>query len=144
MDGISRVNPVKHLGLIFDKRMKWRLHIKMIEAKAFKTIIAIYSLLKSERLRASIKLTLHKALMRSMMTYACHAWELAADTYLVKLQRMQNKVLRATGTFRRCTPSVVNEDLVRPVEDSREQTIRHFVTFSAFSTNFTVASRNCV
>jgi hypothetical protein len=38
------------------------------------------------------------------MTYACPAWELAADTYLLKLQRLQNKVLRNVGKFPRCTP----------------------------------------
>jgi hypothetical protein len=38
------------------------------------------------------------------MTYAYPAWELAADTYLFKLQRMQNKVLRIIGNFPRCTP----------------------------------------
>jgi hypothetical protein len=37
------------------------------------------------------------------MTYACPAWELATDTYLLKLQRLQNKVLRATGNFPRRT-----------------------------------------
>jgi hypothetical protein len=41
---------------------------------------------------------------------------------------------------RSCRPSVVNRDLVRAVENSREQTIHHFVTFSAFPTNFTVTS----
>jgi hypothetical protein len=84
-------------------------HIEMIEAKAFRTFIRIYSLLKSERLSANIKLSLHKALIkldeiRSVMTYACPAWELAADTYLLKLQRMQNKVLRTIGNFPRCAP----------------------------------------
>jgi hypothetical protein len=38
------------------------------------------------------------------MTYACPTWELMADTYLSKLQRMQNKVLRTIGNFPRCTP----------------------------------------
>jgi hypothetical protein len=65
----------------------------MIEAKAFRTFIRIYFLLKSQRLSANIKLTLHKALIRSVMTYDYPAWELAADTYLLKLQRMQNKVI---------------------------------------------------
>jgi hypothetical protein len=51
------------------------------------------------RLNANIKLILHKALIRSVMIYVCSAWELAADTYLLKLQRVQNKVLRTTGTF---------------------------------------------
>jgi hypothetical protein len=56
-----------------------RLHTEMIEAKAFRTFIRICSLLESERLSANIKLALHKALIRSVMTYACSAWELAAD-----------------------------------------------------------------
>jgi hypothetical protein len=38
------------------------------------------------------------------MTHACPAWELAADTYLLKFQRLQNKVLRTIGNFARCTP----------------------------------------
>jgi hypothetical protein len=29
------VNNVKYLGVIFDKRITWRLHIERIEAKAF-------------------------------------------------------------------------------------------------------------
>jgi hypothetical protein len=73
----------------------------MIEAKAFRTFIRIYSLLKSEDLSAKIKLTFHTALIRTVITYA---WELATDTYLLKLQRLQNKVLRTIGNFPRCTP----------------------------------------
>jgi hypothetical protein len=38
------------------------------------------------------------------MTYAFLAKELATDTYLLKLQRLKNKVLRTTGDFPRCTP----------------------------------------
>jgi hypothetical protein len=37
------------------------------------------------------------------MAHAFLAWELAADKYLLKLQRLQNKVLRTTGNFPRCT-----------------------------------------
>jgi hypothetical protein len=38
------------------------------------------------------------------MTYACPAWEFAADNDLRKLQRLQNKVLRTIGNFPRHTP----------------------------------------
>jgi hypothetical protein len=31
------------------------------------------------------------------MTYACPAWEFVVETYLLKLQRLQNKVLRTIG-----------------------------------------------
>jgi hypothetical protein len=70
----------------------------MIEAKAFRTFIRIYSLFKSERLSTNIKLTLHKALIKSIMTYACPAWEFAADKHLLKLQRLRN-----IGNFPRST-----------------------------------------
>jgi hypothetical protein len=42
---------------------------EIIEAKAFRTSIRAYSLFKSERLNANIKLTFDKA----QMTYACPA-----------------------------------------------------------------------
>jgi hypothetical protein len=32
------------------------------------------------------------------------AWEFAANTHRLKLQRLQNKVLRTIGNFPRCTP----------------------------------------
>jgi hypothetical protein len=64
--------------------MTWRLYVEMIEAKAFKTFIRIYSLFKSERLSTNIKLTPYKAL-------------------ILKLQRLQNKILRTIGNFPRRT-----------------------------------------
>jgi hypothetical protein len=33
------------------------------------------------------------------MSYACPAWEFAAECHLLKLQRLQNKVLRTIGNF---------------------------------------------
>jgi hypothetical protein len=40
---IPFVNSMKYPGVIFDKEMKWRLHVEMIEAKAFRTFIRIYN-----------------------------------------------------------------------------------------------------
>jgi hypothetical protein len=103
---IPFVNSAKYLGVIFDRRVRvtWRMHTEMIAAKAFRTFIRLYSLFKSERLSANIKLTLHKALIRSVMTYASPAWEFAVDTHLIKLQHLQNKVLHTTGNFPSRTP----------------------------------------
>jgi hypothetical protein len=99
---IPFVNRAKYLGVVFDRKVTWRLHIEMIAAKAFRTFIRIYSRFRSERLSVSIKLTLHRTLNRSVMTYASPAWEIAAD--LMKLQRLQNKVLRTIGNLPRRTP----------------------------------------
>jgi hypothetical protein len=101
---IPFVNNAKYLGVIFDKKITWRLHIEIIEAKAFRTFIRINSLFKSELLSTNIKLTLHKALIRSVMTYASPALKSAAHSHLLKLQRLQNRVLRTTGSFPRRTP----------------------------------------
>jgi hypothetical protein len=38
---IPFVNTVKYLGVIFDKKVTWRLHIAMIETKAFRTFIIL-------------------------------------------------------------------------------------------------------
>jgi hypothetical protein len=38
------------------------------------------------------------------MTYACPAWDFAADTHLMKLRRLQKRVLRTIGNFPRRTP----------------------------------------
>jgi hypothetical protein len=96
---IPFVNHVKYLGVIFDKRITRSLHMEMTEAKVFRTFTRMYSLFKSERLSAKIKLTLRKALVSS-----CPSWEIAAGTYLLQLQRLQNKILRTIGNFPRCTP----------------------------------------
>jgi hypothetical protein len=86
---IPFVNSVKYLNIIFVKRIAWRLHIDMIEAKAFRVFLRLYFQFKSERLRAHIKLTLHQALIRS------------AENHLLKLQRLQNRILRTIGNFPR-------------------------------------------
>jgi hypothetical protein len=38
------------------------------------------------------------------MIYASPAWKFPANTHLLKLQHLHNKVLRATGNFPRRTP----------------------------------------
>jgi hypothetical protein len=101
---IPFVNSVKYLRVIFDSRMTWRLHIEKIAAMASGTYIRTYSIFRSKHLNANIKLILYRGIIRSIMTYACPTWEFAADTRLMKLQRLQNRVLRAIGNLNRRTP----------------------------------------
>jgi hypothetical protein len=85
--GTPFVNSVReYLGVVFDKKITWRLHTQTIEAKAFRTFIRIYPIFKNERLSTNIMFTLHKALISSAMTYACPACEFATENHLLKLQ----------------------------------------------------------
>jgi hypothetical protein len=68
---IPFVNSVKYLDAIFDTRMTWRLHIENPAAKALGKYIRTYSIFKSKHLSANIKLIVYRALIRSIMTYAC-------------------------------------------------------------------------
>jgi hypothetical protein len=101
---IPFVNNVTYLGVTFDRRMAWRLHIERTAAKALHMYIRTYPLFKSWRLSANIKLALNTALIRSVMTHACPTWEYVADAHLLKLQRLQNRAPRAIGNSYRCTP----------------------------------------
>jgi hypothetical protein len=87
---IEFVNNVQYLGVILDKRMTWKAYIDWSVTNALQTLGQIYTLSKSEKLGTKTKLTLYKALITSKMTYACPTWEPAADTHLIKLQRLQN------------------------------------------------------
>jgi hypothetical protein len=73
--------------------MTWRHHIERTVAKAMRTYVRTYSLFKSGCLSTNSKLTLYKALIRSVMTYACPTWEYAADAHLLKFQRLQIRAL---------------------------------------------------
>jgi hypothetical protein len=84
-DIIPFVNNVTYLGITFDRRMTWRLHIERTLTKALRTYLRTYSLFKSERLSTNIKLKLYKAPIRSVMTYACSTWKYAATAHLLKL-----------------------------------------------------------
>jgi hypothetical protein len=84
--------------------MTWRHHTERTVGNALHIYIRTYSLFESGRLSTTIKLTLHRALIGSVMTYAWPIWEYAANTHPLKLQRLQNRVLCPTGNLDRCTP----------------------------------------
>jgi hypothetical protein len=95
------VNSVIYFRLIFDKRITWRLYIETGTTKAYRTFIKLYSVFKSECLSTCFKLTLSKAVIKSVMTCAFPTWEFTAGTHLMKLQQLQNKVLCTIDKFTR-------------------------------------------
>jgi hypothetical protein len=55
----------------------------------------------SVKAQGQLYLYLYKASIQSTLTYACPAWEFAADSCLLKLQRMRNKVMHTIGNLPR-------------------------------------------
>jgi hypothetical protein len=77
----------------------WGLVVEMIEAKTFKAFIAIWSLLRSERLCADIELSYNGRLIISAITYCFPTGDFEADDYFSKLQRCQYMVCRTIGNI---------------------------------------------
>jgi len=98
---IPFANNVKYLGIILDKKLTWKLHTETVVTKALLIFRSIYPILKTERLSVGTNLIIYKALIRSMLTYFCPAWEFAADSHLVKLQRLQKRALHTIGNLPR-------------------------------------------
>jgi hypothetical protein len=95
------VNNATYLGVTFDWRLTWRLHIERTVDKALRTYLRTDSLFRNELLSTNIKLMLYNALIRSVMTSCLSR---LGVTHALKLQRLQNRVLRAIGNLDRCTP----------------------------------------
>jgi hypothetical protein len=93
-----------YLGITFNWRITWGHHIKRTVAEALRMYIRTYSLFRHKRLSTNIELMLYKALIRSVMTYACPTWEYAVPAHLLKLQHMENRVLHAIGNLGRWQP----------------------------------------
>jgi hypothetical protein len=67
----------------------------MIKVKAFRAFMRVYSLSGNCQLNASIKSTLHKAVICSVMTYACPVLQFWGKNHFLKLQHMLGAVLRS-------------------------------------------------
>jgi hypothetical protein len=53
---LTFANDVRYLGVIFDKKITWKLHTETIATKALRIFLSIYPILKSERLSVGAKL----------------------------------------------------------------------------------------
>jgi hypothetical protein len=74
-----------------------KIHAETIATQALRILLSIYPLLKSKRLSVGAKLIIYKALIRSMLTYACPAWEFAVGS------DYKTSVLRTIGNLPRHT-----------------------------------------
>jgi hypothetical protein len=101
---IPFVNNVKCLSVTSCMRMTWRILFERTAVKTLGTYIRTYSLFKAEHLSIHIKLNIYKIIGRSGLVDACPIWQNMADPHLLKVQHLQDRVLRALGVLDRGTP----------------------------------------
>jgi len=86
---------VKYLGLHLDRRLTWKQHIetkrKQIKLKCAQMnwLIGTYS-----KLSLDCKVLLYKMILKPIWTYGIQLWGSACTSNIIKLERMQSKILR--------------------------------------------------
>lgn len=89
---------VKYLGVTLDRRMSFAPHVKRVRQTAAFYSSRLYHLVgRKSKMSLRNKLTIYKACIRPVMTYASPVFAHAAPSILRKLQTLQNKFLRAAA-----------------------------------------------
>ncbi len=88
-------NSFRYLGVVFDRKLLWNDHVELIQQKCLKRINLLRNMAGvSWGAHPDTMLVLYKGLIRSVLDYGCIAFDRAADTHLLKLERIQYRSLR--------------------------------------------------
>ena len=86
---------VIYLGLTLDSKLLFRQHVDKTVTKCNILIRCLYPLInRKSKLSFKNKLAVYKQIIYPVIEYAVPVWECCAKTHKLKLQRIQNKILR--------------------------------------------------
>ena len=93
---IKPVTSTRYLGVLFDYKLNWKIHIRHIETK-IAARICLLRFLNKVAINANDKImtNLYKSLVRSVIVYGYPVLLTASKTMWNRLQIIQNKALRA-------------------------------------------------
>ena len=99
---IPVVEETKFLGLIFDRKLNFKAHIKSLKDRCLKTINLLRVVSHTDwGADGATLLRLYRVLVRSKLDYGCIIYGSARESYLQPLDRVQNLALRiCLGAFR--------------------------------------------
>ena len=81
----------KYLGLIFDKNLTWKYHVKDILPKCEKRLGVLKYVCWKYKLKQNIALNLYKAIVRPIMEYGVEVWGDTSFTNLKKLDSIEHR-----------------------------------------------------
>ena len=122
---ITPSTDIRILGIQLDTALRWRAHLRLVEAKAIRTLNAFNSITGSTwGMSQAAGRKLYVAVARPIITYGACAWYTPASikghrkTVDNKLKALQGKFLRAiTGSYRAtATEAVEIETYIQPID----------------------------
>ena len=110
---IEKTGSYKYLGIIFDDKLKWDLHI----AKVCKKLSSVCGVLSKVRYYTNKKtrMLLYNSLVASRLGYATLCWSTASNKLLQKVRVLQNRIVRYvsfTKPRRRLMPVYKNHNIL--------------------------------
>lgn len=94
-ENIEWSSTIKYLGVVLDKKLKYKNHIDHIGEKTQKIIRCLYPLInRKSKLHFRNKMLIYKSIFRPIITYGCPVWSNCAQTHTNKLQIIENKLLK--------------------------------------------------
>lgn len=92
---IETKEEITYLGTILDRKLTFKKHIDKIRNNAQRAIKTIYPFINHNcKLPKKMKLQLYTAYVKPILTYNTAIWSSAADSYIKKLQAIENKTYR--------------------------------------------------
>jgi hypothetical protein len=109
---IPRESNPKFLGIVFDSRLKFDVHVEKLKIKVNErlNLLKILSYDKNWNLDTNLLIKFYKVLIRSLIDYACVASAVLTKEVSDELEKMQNNALRIIFK-KKLTDQVKNEDL---------------------------------
>ncbi len=108
---VTTKTSLKYLGLLLDYNLKFTTTITDRIEKANIARFMLQSLLSSDNISEKTKIIIYKACIRSILTYAAPVWLPINNEKWIKLQIIQNKVIRHALKLPRNTPiKTLNEE----------------------------------
>lgn len=92
-NSLVRMNSVRDLGIIFDSRLSFELHIKNITTRAYKILGFISRSLRKFR-DIGTYLTLYNTYVRSILDYGSTVWSPFYDVHINSIERVQRRFTR--------------------------------------------------
>ena len=126
---IPCVDETKFLGLIFDRRLTWVSHLKMLKTKCMKAL-DIFKVLAHTSWGADREtlLRLHKSLILSKLLYGCEVYSSATPSRLKILDSVHHAGIRlATGAFKTSPiPSLLTDAGELPLDLHRQKALLRY------------------
>ena len=87
---------VRYLGIILDRKMRWKRHIVDKSKQLKLKFIKFYWLIdRRSNLGVQSKIMLYKVILKPVWTYGIQLWETASNSNIEILQRFRSKTLRS-------------------------------------------------